>query len=115
MSRLAQVILHLPDPTLEKDAEAPKLSMDEAIQQVDVSPLPRPPLSSPSPSAAKHRYTATVQTAFAQIQASSVRAHLLASSFYLKQKDYELVIDTAEAGLASTKRLEADIGRQLTG
>lgn len=59
--------------------------------------------------------TLSIQTAFESAQATSGRAHLLASSFYLKQKDYELVIDIAQAGLDFLRRLADDTGRQLPG
>ena len=45
----------------------------------------------------------------------SGRAHILASSFYLQQKEYETSANIAEAGLAFLEQLEGEIGRTLPG
>lgn len=45
----------------------------------------------------------------------SIRAHVLASAFYLQLKDYELVADIAQAGLSLVKTIEAQIGLRMPG
>lgn len=56
-----------------------------------------------------------VQAAFEAAQDKSVKAHVLASTIYLRQKDYELVADVAEAGLSALERLQGEIGMKLPG
>lgn len=91
LSILLQVVRKLPGP-LELDDRYPKKE--------------QPSLES---------FTADVDAAFEEAQATSIRAHVLTSDFYLRLKDYELVADIAQAGINLTKSLEGQIGLRLPG
>lgn len=77
------------------------LELDESDTKKD-----RPPLAS---------FSADVDTALEDAQATSIRAHILASNFYLLLKDYELVADIAQAGISLAKTTEGQIGFRLPG
>ena len=44
-----------------------------------------------------------------------MRAHVLVSKYHLDIKDYESVIEVAEAGLSQLRTLEGEIGQRLIG
>lgn len=60
-------------------------------------------------------FSGEVDTAFEDAQNTSIRAHILASNFYLILKDYELVADIAQAGLNLTRTIEGQVGLRLPG
>jgi hypothetical protein len=59
--------------------------------------------------------TSEVERAFENAQAESVLAHILVSDFYLHLRDFELVADTAQAGIDRARDIERQIGRRLPG
>ena len=89
MSKLAYLVLDLPDPLTEPDSRLPKPTGDDLTDQVNA--------------------------AFESAQAGSVRAHILACRYHFGVKDHETVIEIAEAGLARLRALEGEIGQRLTG
>lgn len=60
-------------------------------------------------------FSADVDTAFEEAQRTSIRAHILASNFYLALKDYELVADIAQSGIFLARTTEGQIGMRLPG
>jgi hypothetical protein len=91
LAKLLQIVRKLPGPLELEKGEDKKES---------------PPLTS---------FSAEVDMAFTEAQDTSIRAHILASNFYLALKDYELVADIAQAGINLAKATESQIGLRLSG
>lgn len=91
LAKLLQIVRKLPGP----------LELEESDEKKE-----RPPLAS---------FSAEVDTAFEGAQSTSIRAHILASTFYLALKDYELVADIAQAGINLARITESQIGLRLPG